>query len=94
FQIKQIAHAVVTGLHTAPIPRSGFVLPPKFACLLKRTKTDRRQSPHVGHTVGQIAFRIADMTITNSTCHRGGYKDVGSVERAIGDSRMLHYLNS
>lgn len=50
--------------------------------------------PHVGHTVGQIAFRIADMTITNSTCHRGGYKDVGSVERAIGDSRMLHYLNS
>ncbi|MGV4858545.1 hypothetical protein, partial [Acetobacter senegalensis] len=27
FQIKQIAHAVVTDLHTAPIPRSGFVLP-------------------------------------------------------------------
>ncbi|MGV4878709.1 hypothetical protein, partial [Acetobacter indonesiensis] len=28
FQIKQIAHAVVTDLHTAPIPRSGFALPP------------------------------------------------------------------
>ncbi|MGV4858505.1 hypothetical protein, partial [Acetobacter senegalensis] len=35
FQIKQIAHAVVTDLHTAPIPRSGFVLPPpKSACRL------------------------------------------------------------
>ncbi|WP_048884111.1 hypothetical protein, partial [Komagataeibacter intermedius] len=29
FQIKQIAHGVVTDLHIAPIPRSGFVLPAK-----------------------------------------------------------------